>query len=177
LAVIGPYPHDADKITRGVEAVTWILVQAFKTLPDLTIEVLRPGVIAQVDRNVRDGITVWTLPQVKRFGNVTFGMLDRARTRAVLRKVNPDVIHNQYHFAYPYLFSEPIAPIVTHVHGLTFRARLYEKERFDWFRGFVEMALERRALAEAPHVICVSEYVNEKSRATYVARCTSSRIQ
>ncbi len=161
VAMVGPYPDDANQIARGVESVTWTLVQALKDLPDVTIDVVRTDAVAQVEKRSQRGVTVWTVPRVRRFGNVTLGVLERARTKAVLRTIRPDVIHNQYHFAYPYLFSEPIAPIVTHVHGLTFREKHYEKERFDWFRGVIGTWLERRALAAAPRVICVSEYVKQ----------------
>jgi len=159
VVMVGPYPDDASEIVRGVESVTWTLIQALREHRDLAIDVIRTGSVARLAKSSRDGITVWTVPRMERFGNVTLGVLERARTRAVLRVIRPDVIHNQYHFAYPYLFSQPIAPIVTHVHGLTFRERRYERERFDWFRSLVGTLLERRALAVAPRVICVSEYV------------------
>jgi glycosyltransferase involved in cell wall biosynthesis len=159
IAMVGPYPDDASQIVRGVESVTWMLVQALRDVPGLTIDVVRNGSVSEVEKHSGSGITVWTVPRVERFGNLSMGIVERARTRAVLKMIGPDVIHNQYHFAYPYLLSQPIAPIVTHVHGLTFREKRFEREAFDWYRGLVGTLLERRALAVAPCVICVSDYV------------------
>ena len=103
VAMVGPYPDDANQIARGVESVTWTLVQALKDLPDVTIDVVRTDAVAQVEKRSQRGITVWTVPRVRRFGNVTLGVLERARTKAVLRTIRPDVIHNQSRFASVYL--------------------------------------------------------------------------
>ena len=115
------------------------------------------------EENICDlaGVTVHFVPSARRFGNITFGAADRLRIQRHIRALSPDLIHNQYHFAYPYIFSKPPIPAITTVHGITFREAPYESETLDWLRKLPRLWLERMVLRNVDHAICVSEYVRE----------------
>jgi len=162
LVLIGPYPVDPARVERGVEAVTVNLVEGLKLVDGLNIEIISfRGGEKQDQTATINGIRVHFLRPTKRLGTITFGALDKYRTRCKIEELEVDIIHNQYHFAYPYLFSKPPAPIITNVHGITFKEAPFENERFDRLRAIPRIYLEKTVLHRAANIICVSEYVRE----------------
>jgi glycosyltransferase involved in cell wall biosynthesis len=162
LVMIGPYPQNPAKIQRGVEAVTVYLVDGLKSIPNLRLQII--SCTSTVDKEVKrviNGITVHFVPSTRRFGNITFGTFDRFRIRRKIIELSPDIIHNQYHFAYPYIESKPICPAITSIHGITYKEAPYENERLDWLRRLPRVYLERVALKRVEHAICVTEYVRQ----------------
>jgi len=162
LVLIGPYPVDPARVERGVEAVTVNLVEGLKLVDGLNIEIIsfRGGKRQDFSTKI-NGITVHFLRPVRRLGVITFGAVARYRTRRKIEELEADIIHNQYHFAYPYLFSKPPVPILTNVHGITFKEAPFENERFDQMRAIPRICLEKTVLRKAENIICVSEYVRE----------------
>ena len=120
--MIGPYPQNPAMIQRGVEAVTVYLVEGLKSIPNLRLQIISctPTVDSEASR-VINGITVHFVPTARRFGNVTFRVLDRYRIRRKVQELSPDIIHNQYHFAYPYIESKSICPVINSIHGITYK--------------------------------------------------------
>lgn len=153
---------DPSRAERGVEAVTINLVEGLQRIEGLAIEVISctASVKEYSSRNI-NGVKVHFLPSARRFGNITFGAVDRYRVRRVIDAVEPDIIHNQYHFAYPYLFSKPTVPAISTVHGITFKEAPYENDKLDRFRRLPRLWLERMVLRNVDHLLCVSEYVKE----------------
>jgi glycosyltransferase involved in cell wall biosynthesis len=160
--MIGPYPQNPAKIQRGVEAVSVYLVEGLKAISNLRVQIISctPWVDSEATY-VINGITVHFVPAARRFGNVTFGVLDRYRIRRKIRELSPDIIHNQYHFAYPYIEAKPTCPSITSIHGITYKETPYENERLDWLRRLPRLYLERVALKHVEHAICVTDYVRQ----------------
>lgn len=162
LVIIGPYPQDPNRVERGVEAVTVNLVEGLNRIGNLNMQVISctQSVREEKSRDI-GGLKVHFIPSARRFGNFTFGTVDRLRIQRKIKKLSPDIIHNQYHFAYPYLFSKPDVPAITTVHGISFKEAPFENENLDWLRRFPRLLLERMALRNVDQAICVSEYVRE----------------
>lgn len=162
LVVIGPYPRDPSRIERGVEAVTVYLVEGLKNISDLNVQIISfRGGVDQEDTCMLDGVKVHFLPAVHRFGNITFGALERFRVRRKIRQLNVDLIHNEYHFAFPYIGSEPPCPALTTVHGIIYKEVIFNKTPLDWIRTPARLYLERIVLRKVRHAICVTDYVKE----------------
>jgi len=161
LVMIGPYPEDPHRVQRGVEAVTVNLVEGLKHLPGIALQVIscKPHQ-AESSKDI-DGVRVHFLSAARHLGNITLGAADRIRVQRRVEALSPDLVHNQYHFAYPYLFSKPPVPTVTTVHGISFKEAPYENEALDWVRRVPRLCLERLVLRNAEQVICVSSYVRE----------------
>jgi Glycosyltransferase len=160
--MIGPYPQDPNRVERGVEAVTVNLVEGLKRIENLNMQIISCTQSVRKEKSCDiGGVKVHFLPSARRFGNITLGAIDRLTVRRKIKELSPDIVHNQYHFAYPYLFSKPDVPAITTVHGITFKEAPYENENFDWLRRFPRIWLERMVLQNIDQAICVSEYVRE----------------
>jgi glycosyltransferase involved in cell wall biosynthesis len=106
---------------------------------------------------------------MQRLGNLSMGLPDKLRVIQVLKCVSPDIVHVHSHSHYPFVYSKPLWPTVTTVHGLVFKETQYEHERMDSIRRCPRLLLESIIFRRLRHVIAVSSYVSaivrERTRA------------
>jgi glycosyltransferase involved in cell wall biosynthesis len=162
VAVVGPHPHDISKISNGVEAVVVYLLEGLTTLEDLEIFVIscRHDIDKPLVRKL-DGYTVFFLPASRRFGNISLGLLEKWRTQQLLRDLQPDVVHVHNHANYPYLFSRPLYPTLTTIHGLIFKEVRYGSGLMDHLRKWPRLLLEQLALMRIQELAAVTPYVRD----------------
>ena len=162
VAVVGPHPLDISKISNGVEAVVVYLLEGMRALAGLEIFVVscRHDVEKALVRKF-DGYTVLFVPASRRFGNFTMGLMDKRRTRELLRELQPDVVHVHNHANYPYLFSRPPYPTVTTMHGLIFKEVQYGSGFMDNLRKWPRLLLEKIVLMRVEELTAVTPYVRD----------------
>lgn len=162
LVMLAPYPENPSMIERGVESVTVYLLEGLKAIKKLNIQVISfSNKVDKPETSTINGIKVHFLPRQHRFGNITLLAIERYRARRKIEKIAPDIIHNQYHFEYPYVGSKPKCKTIATVHGIAYKESPYEKEKWDWVRKYPRIYMERIVLRNLNHIICVTNYVKE----------------
>ena len=170
VALVGAYPTATDRIANGVEAVVVYLKQGLASMPEVELTIVSPRLdVDHVSRSDEPGCTVHFLPASRRLGNLSLGIPDKWRVVQVLKAIAPDVVHVHNHALYPFIYSSPLFPTVTTVHGFVSKEVRFEHEGMDSVRKFPRLFLETVVFQRVRHVIAVSEYVGrlvrEKSRA------------
>ena len=171
IALVGAYPRATDRIANGVEAVVVYLKHGLASMPEVELTIVSPRAdVGHASRSEEPGCTVYFLPSSRRLGNLSLGILDKWRVLQLLKAIAPDVVHVHNHALYPFIYSSPLFPTVTTVHGFVFKEAHFERERMDSVRKFPRLFLETIVFQRVRHVIAVSEYVGQlvrkKSRAS-----------
>jgi glycosyltransferase involved in cell wall biosynthesis len=169
VVIIGPHPLST--ISNGVEAVVVYLLEGMRALDGLELFVIsgRHDIDKELVQKF-DGYTVLFLPAPRRFGNITMGLMEKRRTRELLRELRPDVVHVHNHPNYPYLFSRPSFPTVTTIHGLIFQEVKYGSGFMDDLRKWPRVLHERLALNKIEEPAAVTPYVRDMIRPWTKAR-------
>ncbi len=157
LALVTYYPTSPHTLSGGVESVSYNLVQALRTYPDLELHVItcRPDLPAD-DAFVEDGVAFHRLSTQRRRGLPNL-LTSLFRIGKVLAQVQPDLVHaHTGEFATAALRLG--LPTVYTVHGLAgreLRAPASVKEKVALL---VLVAYERLALRRADHVIALTPF-------------------
>ncbi len=170
VALVGEHPPLSTPIETGVEAVVAYLTQGLISVPEVDLTVVSPREdVSHFVRHQLPGCTIYFVPRVRRFGNLSMGLADKLRVIQVLKGISPDIVHVHSHPQYPFVCSRPLWPTVTTVHGLVFKETQYEHERMDSIRRCPRLLLESIIFRRLRNVIAVSSYVSaivqEKTRA------------
>jgi len=167
--MLGPYPQDESTILGGVEAVVSCLLKHLAPLPDLELHLIscREGLASPGAREA--GWTHHVLPR-QRGGRLTFHRAERRSIVALLRQLQPDLVHAHTSGLYAAAALDSGLPAVVTVHGITFREALGYRGWSNRLRGWLDSAFERRCLRRARHLISISPYVERELQGLTGAR-------
>lgn len=174
LVMIGPYPLDKNKIGGGTQAVTVYLLNGLRQIDGLDIHVIScRGEIDKESTVNADGMTIYYIPTVKRFGNISLGVVERYRIKKKIREIDPDIVHAQNFPNNGYSALQSGYPAVMTVHGISFKEANLKTGLINWIRKYPVRYIEKACLKKAFHVICISPYVKEMYGTSTQARLYS----
>lgn len=172
IALVGAYPSDPNTIEGGVHSVLTYLVEGLRQEAGVEVHVVT-GVSPGKDAQPRKVGDVYVHPvRWSRFKRLTFARRDVRKMRAMLREIQPDVVHGHGPPA-PYAmaaFTSGLPNVVTW-HGVMFR----EAAVVPGVRAKLVYALdilhERYCWSRMRNVIAISPYVvreyGHRSRARF----------
>jgi glycosyltransferase involved in cell wall biosynthesis len=158
VAILGQFPTDLTTL-GGVEVA---IVYLMETLPmvgvdDVHIVSCRTELRGEQTRQVR-GITVHYLPRQNQ-GRLTWHLRETRRMQALLRSLQPDIVHAHSTGLYAGAALGSGFPNVITAHGIVAReVELYRGTAMR-LRGSIDAFYERRCLARAKDIIAISPYV------------------
>lgn len=161
------YPSDPRVVPGGIRMVALNLVEALRSYSDLELHVVHCHSDIARDRTERDGnvtLRYLAMPRVRLVPNLTRSI---GRLVAVLREIQPDLVHaHAAHFAYA--ATQVGCPTVWTIHGVLARQReIYTRTLFDCLRyallAHYERLALRRVASDARHrIVAISPYVVEE---------------
>lgn len=165
VAIVGAYPVDPERISGGIRAVTYLLVEGLRGRPDVDVTVIHCHSDVAEDRIVRsDNITVryLALPRQRIVPNMITGV---RRIEAALRELQPDVVNAHGHsYAVAALnagYTGARSPIWT-VHGVIGEEARYNRGLFNRLAYGLAALYERRALANVREITAISPYIQQR---------------
>lgn len=174
LVMIGPYPLDENKIGGGTQAVTVYLLNGLRQIDGLDIHVVSCRDEIEKERTVNaDGMTIHYIPTVKRFGNISLGVVERYRIKKKIREIDPDIVHAQNYPNNGYSALQSGYPAVMTVHGISFKEANLKTGLINWIRKYPVRYIEKACLKKAFRIICISPYVKEMYGTSTQARLYS----
>lgn len=162
VVLIGPYPLNIDKISGGIEAVIVYLLDGLRGIDDLNIQIVSCIKAITEEKIIeKDGVKVHYLPSSRRFGNITFGIVDRYRIKKKIRELNPDIVHSQNQTRESYAAIETGYPTVITVHGALHKEAKLNKGILNLIRRFPATHIQKICLRRSPYIMFSSVYVQK----------------
>ena len=165
VAIVGAYPVDPTRISGGIRAVTYLLVEALRGRPDVEVTVIHCHPDVAEDRAVKaDNIDVryLRLPPQRIVPNMITGV---GRIEQALRELQPDVVNAHGHsYAVAAMnagYAGPRSPIWT-AHGVIGEEARYNRGLFNRLAYGLAGVYERRALRGVREIIAISPYIRER---------------
>jgi glycosyltransferase involved in cell wall biosynthesis len=162
LVIVGTYPLDKTTIRGGVEAVLVNLVEGLKKKRSLDIHIISCRRELTKAKIVKcEDITLHYLPASKRFGNITFRLMEKYRVKKKIDELKPDIIHFQDQSSYVYTHSRPPCPLILTIHGICYQETKFRYGFVNWVRRCLRNYHERIILRNIHNIIAVSPYVKQ----------------
>jgi glycosyltransferase involved in cell wall biosynthesis len=161
VAMLGPYPLDDQRLMGGVEAAMVHLSRELAKRPDVDLHIVTCSQkVPEPQTTQREGFTVIRLPR-GRMGRVTWHLRETKAFNAILRNLEPDVVHAHTSGLYAGAALASPYPAVITVHGIVAEeAKLLTGWR-DELRGFLDTQYERWVIRRAKHLIAITPYVRD----------------
>lgn len=119
VVLLGPYPVDEQYIRGGVEKVTHNTVQGFLDRDDVDLHVVSPSYhVVQDHQRMLGRVAIHHLTRQRRLCLPTFDALTVMKTRKVIRRIAPDLIHCQESGLEAFIASGIRIPTVVTVHAI-----------------------------------------------------------
>lgn len=131
VVMISEYPRNGNVI-GGVQSAVSVLCNALSQHPHIgSLDVVSFSYdIRQVERErVNEVLTVHHIPAQKRFAMATLNIVDGLRLGAIVRRLNPDVVHAQGLSSTGFLGVTTGRPTVATVHGVGVTEIFYSTRR------------------------------------------------
>lgn len=159
--MLGPYPLDDQRLMGGVEAAMVHLAREFAKRSDADLHVVACSQEVSEPQTIRrEGFTLTRLPR-GRMGRVTWHLRETRAVNAVLRRLEPDIVHAHTSGLYAGAALASPYPTVITVHGIVGEeAKLLTGWR-DRLRGLLDTQYERRVMRRAKHLIAITPYVRD----------------
>lgn len=158
LALVSFYPADPARISGGIRAVTYLLVQGLRRQRQLEIHVIHCHSDIATDHTVvDDGVTIHYLamPRLRIVPNMWAGV---RRIRARLRTLQPDVVNTHNPSFAVAALEAGYSPVWT-IHGIPREEVRYNPGLFNRLAFALMGRYERRALAEVRDITAISPYI------------------
>ncbi len=169
LAMLGPYPLDANAIAGGVDAVVATLAGALARTGEVEVHVVTnsdpKGFRKPLGSELgSEGATVHVvLPH--RLGRLMWYRRDVTELRRAIDRIRPDVLHaHGAGMVYVDAATGCGRPAVVTLHGVIFREAVLARGWRNWLRWQVDVAYERYCVRRARHLIAISPYVEREYR-------------
>ena len=161
VAILGQFPADPSRFTSGVEAA---IVSLVENLPAAGVTELH--VIASRSDAVRATTHVGTavihnLPRPS-LDRVTLHRRETGAMQAVLRQINPDIVHAHTTVRYAGAAVGSGFPNVVTAHGILAREVPLFPTLGMRLRGMIDIPYERYCLSRATDLIAISPYVQNE---------------
>ena len=160
--MVAPYPAEANKIVGGVAAVTSYLSKSLTSDCDIELHGVSFGPRGSSYKYAEKfGYPVHYLPS-RRLGPLTLYRGQRASFDALMKRLQPDLIHGQGVDLPGYLAAVSNYPNVVTVHGLVGEdAKFLTGLKTRWRAKLVSRRIERRTIQMATNVISISPFVEQ----------------
>ncbi|OBG72803.1 hypothetical protein A5701_25020 [Mycobacterium sp. E3305] len=176
VALVGDYPTDEGAtVHNGVQSVTYTLAHALAARPDVECHVVSAmnGVTTTYRR--AGALHVHYVKRLNLPRLVTLRVNDVPRLAAVIRSINPDVVHGQGQDRHALGALASGAPTVITPHGVLFiESRLLQRNRWDALGALKKRAvanMEREVFRRARDMIIISPYLAQVYGPMLTARC------
>ncbi len=166
VALVSFYPHDPARISGGIRAVAYLLVEGLRRRADLDIHVIHchsdiGGRGHSADRTVTSGnVTIHYLAQPRQ--RIVPNMVTAVRRIAgQLAIIRPDVVNTHGHNYAVAALDAGYHPVWT-IHGVLAEEVRYNPGLFNRLAFALAARYERRALAEVREITAISPYIRER---------------
>jgi len=164
VAMVTPFPKNADHIDGGVAGVAKYLCDELVKQDNIILTVIAPTI--EVRKRVREQ---WPDFEVYRFGankiwsflpgTLYYVAIGRRKLNQLLAELNPDIVHYQ---GLCYLAGNCEFPHVLTVHGIAERDALWVGNGLKrWFKYFLLKIIEDNGRRRVRHIISISPYIAE----------------
>jgi glycosyltransferase involved in cell wall biosynthesis len=161
IALVSFYPHDPARISGGIRAVAYLLVEGFRRRAELDVHVIHCHSDIPADRTVASGnITVHYLAQPRQriVPNMVTGV---RRIAGQLAAIRPDVVNTHGHNYAVAALDGGYYPVWT-IHGVLAEEVRYNPGLFNRLAFALAARYERRALAEVREITAISPYIRAR---------------
>ncbi|OJZ72659.1 hypothetical protein BRW65_16550 [Mycobacterium paraffinicum] len=176
VALVGDYPVDEGAaVENGVQSVTYTLAHALAARSDVECHVVSAmnGVTTTYRRDA--ALHVHYVKRLNLPRLVTLRVNDVPRLAAVIRSINPDIVHGQGQDRHALGALASGAPTVITPHGVLFiESRLLQRNRWDALGALKKRAvanMEREVFRRARDMIIISPYLAQVYGPMLTARC------
>lgn len=160
VALVSFYPYDPARISGGIRAVAYLLVEGFRRRADLDVHVIHCHSDIAEDRTVASGnVTVHYLAQPRQriVPNMMTGV---RRIRDELAAIRPDVVNTHGHNYAVAALEAGYHPVWT-IHGVLAEEVRYNPGLFNRLAFALAARYERRALAGVREITAISPYIRD----------------
>ncbi len=161
VALVAFYPSDPGRISGGIRAVTYQLVEGFRRRPELDVHVVHCHSDIEADRTETSGnVTKHFLaqPQQRLVPNMVTSL---GRIGEQLRAIRPDVVNTHGHSYAVAALRAGYRPVWT-VHGVVAEEARYNPGLFNGLAFALAGRYEREALAGVREITAISPYIRER---------------
>ncbi len=164
VAMVTPFPKDADNIVGGVAGVAKNLCDELTKNGNITLTVVVPTAQARdLQCEQWSGFKVYRLGENKIStllpGALYYASLGHRKLNQLLTRLSPDIVHYQ---GFGYLAGKCKYPNVLTIHGIAERDALWDEQGLTrWLRYFLRKITENRGRKRAKNIISISPYVTE----------------
>lgn len=176
VALVGDYPtEEGAAVQNGVQSVTYTLAHALAARSDVECHVVSAmnGVTTTYRR--AGALHVHYVRRLNLPRLVTLRVNDVPRLAAVIRSIDPDVVHGQGQDRHALGALASGAPAVITPHGVLFiESRLLQRNRWDALGALKKRAvanMEREVFRRAREMIIISPYLAQVYGPMLTARC------
>jgi glycosyltransferase involved in cell wall biosynthesis len=165
IAIVGEFPLSRGEFRGGVEAITFRLAEGLAALGGVRLDV-----VSLTEEPGRTGVEEWGAYRVTRlagsarFGNINFAIPDRARVRAALRAIRPDIAHAHSLGRFALGALESGLPTVISIHGVIANEVALERGLKNRLRYIPRVWVVDRCLARGSDFILVTPYIADQYR-------------
>ncbi|MGD1207418.1 glycosyltransferase family 4 protein [Mycobacterium seoulense] len=160
---------------NGVQSVTYTLAHALAARPDVECHVVSAMNDVTTTYRRAGALHVHYVKRLNLPRLVTLRVNDVPRLAAVIRSINPDVVHGQGQDRHALGALASRAPAVITPHGVLFiESRLLQKNRWDVLGALKKRAvaaMEREVFRRARDMIIISPYLAQVYGSMLTARC------
>lgn len=160
VALVSFYPYDPARISGGIRAVAYLLVEGFRRRADLDVHVIHCHSDIAEDRTVASGnVTVHYLAQPRQriVPNMVTGV---RRIRDELAAIRPAVVNTHGHNYAVAALEAGYHPVWT-IHGVLAEEVRYNPGLFNRLAFALAARYERRALAGVREITAISPYIRD----------------
>lgn len=161
IALVAFYPADPARISGGIRAVTYQLVEGFRLRPELDVHVIHCHSDIREDRTETQGnVTKHFLarPQQRVLPNMMTAM---GRIKKELQAIRPDVV-NAHSGSYAVAAMRAGYQPVWTIHGVVAEEARYSPGLFSQLAHALAARYEREALARVRHITAISPYIRDE---------------
>ncbi|BBZ71659.1 glycosyltransferase family 4 protein [Mycobacterium paraseoulense] len=176
VALVGDYPIDEGAaVQNGVQSVTYTLAHALAARSDVECHVVSAMNDATTTYRRAGALHVHYVKRLNLPRLITLRGNDVPRLAAVIRSIDPDVVHGQGQDRHALGALASRAPAVITPHGVLFiESRLLQKNRWDVLGALKKRAvagMEREVFRRARDMIVISPYLAQVYGSMLTARC------
>ena len=169
IAIVSPYPLNPSKITGGIEAVVYNLVNGLERDHSFEIHVITIDYDHDSDYKPDGQIHLHTFHGEKNRNRIKIFRPERVWINSTIRDIQPDLVHVHGTDIYGYATRNLNFPVLLTVHGvLSKEAKINEKRlklknrTINAIKNKFNYYFEYKTLQRAKHIIAISPYTYQQ---------------
>ena len=169
IAIVSPYPLDPSKITGGIQAVVYNLVNGLRQDYSFEVHVLTIDYEHDADYRPDNNIILHRFYGGKNRDRIKIFKPERKWIRSTIYDIRPDLVHVHGTDIYGYATRNLNLPVLLTVHGvLSKEAEVNEKKlkirnrTLNRIKNRFNSYFENKTLQRAKHIIAISPYTYDQ---------------